>query len=215
MGGNATSSATLTIVIQLGAVSVGTYDNLNKIFWTGKITPQTFLGDTILLSTGINRADFNLSMGNGMNTCNFAHNVTITHADPSRPGGISYFNFGSCTNMTVYGISFTGDLGNINGANYINVVQFAGCSNVNIIKCNMTFNPQTCEQGGAVIFSGCINCAAIDVYAFGVNSGVADNQEDNNVNILVSRFRLRQFYNNAFFIGNSDGMTIIDCKKIS
>lgn len=211
LDGNATSSAYLTIVIQPGAVSVGTYDTMNNILGKG-VTPQTFAGDTILLSTGINRADFNYSRANGFFQFNFPHNVTIRNADPDRPGGISTLGFNNCSNIIINGLLFTGDLGNVNAPYFFNVIGFGGGSNNMIVmSSNITFNGDTCGGGSAIVFGGCTNCAAIDVNAFGVSSGIVDDQNTRNTNILVSRFRIRQYYNNAFFIGNSDGMTVSDC----
>ena len=216
--GAATSSSVITITIQPGAASIGTSDLFGG--YLGRYNGQTFPGSFILFSTGIDRANGSTLAGgrNQFSVCDFAHNVTFTHADPSRPGGICYIILigypSACSNVIVSGISFTGDLGDSVTGSLWSMITLSG-ANMTAINCNMTFNPDTCGQGAAVAFGGCISCAAIGINALGVGSGIVDNGETQNVDIQVTRFRVRQFYNNAWFVGNSNYLTMTDCVSVA
>jgi hypothetical protein len=191
-------SATITIKIQAGAINYGTYDTLNY-----KVVPSQV--SSILLSTGADRTISGLFFV----SYNFSQTVTFQNADNSKPGGLAYINCRSCNNWLISGVMFTGNL--TAGTNYGGIIGFI--SSTNMFASNVTAYFSTSTQAGAAAFqlSGCVNCGVDDFYAFGVSTGVDDNGETYNANITISRFKLRQFSDNAFFIGNSVNMTISDC----
>ena len=213
VGSSATSSSVMTIEIQADAANLGTYDNLGGLL--GSYSSPSWPGNYLLLSTGIDKSNINTTR-NQLGNCNFTHNVTFTHADPTRPGGICNIFLSSCANVIVTNIAFTGNLGNgLNSPWYDSVVELSGSVNMTVVNVTATFNGQTGGGGCVVLISGCINCAVLDVTAFGVSSGICDNAETNNVNIQITRFRMREFNNNAYFIGNSINMTITDCVTLA
>ena len=191
-------SATLTIKILAGAVNFGTYDSPNTL-----LTSMTNVPDTILLSTGADRTTSGLFFIG----FNFSHTVTFRNADNSRPAGIAYINLNQCNNWLISGVMFTGDLIN----NYAGIIGYIASTNVYAVNVTAFFTETTQRTSAAIQFGGCVNCGVTDYYAFKVSGGVVDNYSAYNANISVTRFKLRQFSNNAIFLGNAVNMTFTDC----
>ena len=195
-------SATLTIKILASAVNFGTYDSANSL-----LTSMTNVPDTILLSTGADRT----ASGIFFIGFNFSHTVTFRNADNSRPAGIAYINLKGCNNWLISGVMFTGDLIN----NYAGIIGYIASTNVYASNVTAFFTETTQGMSAAIQFGGCVNCGVTDYYAFRVSSGVVDNYASYNANITVTRFKVRQFSDNAIYLGNAVNMTFTDCATMA
>jgi len=222
-----TTSNTITITTVNNAINWGTYDNYFGTYCP-KI-PTNFSsvpGAQILLSVGANFYKTLTGSGYpqpiiGVDSGNvtFQNQVTLTYADPSRPAIMGSLRLNGVTNLTVTGLTFSGNQGtNVNIVNSKQtIMSFEGtatapCVNCSFLNITANFSPSTYGGDNSTLLAlvGSRNCTAANITCNYIGQGFSQNYLSYDTGFTASNINIRYMYNNLVFFGSLQNSTLTD-----